>query len=101
METKGVGPNLVKYLREMRNDATSHDKVILLLSAAILAGTAITRFKPLIAAKKWPMEESVLAGIVAALVLWLVSFSLGVGMRKRNWRPEFPPLGLIGRCSTS
>lgn len=95
MADKRILPNLVRYLREMKNDATSHDRLILLLSGGILVGCGVGTFRNPAAALGWPTVLIVLVGLVVGAGIWLMNFTLGVLRRAPAWRPAFPPYQLV------
>lgn len=98
MNDKRISPNLVRYFREMKNDATSHDKIILLLSGGILVYCCIGTYKDVVAANHWSEWLAVLVGLAIGTLVWLFAFGLGVLLRLNPWRPTFPPHQMIRRA---
>jgi hypothetical protein len=99
MNNKYVLPNLARYFREMKNEATSHDKIALLLSVAILVSCGAWAYRDLTTSMQWPKSTVLLVGVAILTTVWLVSFALGVILRARTWLPVFPPYQLIGRAA--
>jgi len=88
---------LSRYFRDMKNDATSHDKIMVLVSVGILIGAGTVVFKGVGASVPGGLVFTISLG--TGLVLWLVAFSLGVLLRARAWPQVFPPYQLIGRAT--
>jgi hypothetical protein len=57
MADKRILPNPIRYYREMRNHATSHDKFILLLAGGILVGCGVGTFRGPATAMEWSSDE--------------------------------------------
>ncbi|GAI48899.1 unnamed protein product, partial [marine sediment metagenome] len=74
MANKQVSSELKRYFHEMKNDATSHDKVFLLITIAILVGCGVGSFRNLSATVHWPKATFALAAIILGVTVWLASF---------------------------
>lgn len=99
MNNKYVLPNLVRYFRDMKNEATSHDKIVLLLSIAILVGCGYGALRNLFITVHWSKALLVTVAIVFSVMVWLVSFALGVIFRAPSWQHVFPPYRLVGMAT--
>ena len=99
MANKNISQCLVLYFREMKNHATSHDKIAMLLSICIWIGCSLSAYKDL-AISMQSLKFVVFAGaVIIIILLWLTGFSLGVIFRGPHWEPVFPPYGLIGMAT--
>lgn len=92
-----IAAELARYFREMSSNATTHDKVMLAIVIAILAGCGASTCRGLIASKQWPVAVALLLSLVAETCIWILGFALGIKLRAPAWRDVFPPYKLIGR----
>ena len=96
MINSSIASNLTRYFREMMNQATSHDKIVLLLTTAIWIGCGYGAYQALAVSRQWSKGLLLALGVVVGLVIWLLSFSLGVMLRPQRWSHVFPPFRLMG-----
>jgi hypothetical protein len=98
MTNKQISSELKRYFYEMKNDATSHDKVALLVTIAILVGCGYGTYGNLIASMQSSKGLVLLIGITLIVTIWLVGFALGVLFRT-DWTYVFPPYRMIGAAT--
>jgi hypothetical protein len=95
MEDKRIIRNLMKYVHEVRYEATSHCKAFLLVSATILLGCNVAIYWDMISRS---LGIAVGMGVAVAAITWLGGFAMGVVRRKGPWQQAFPPYVLLSRA---
>jgi len=94
---KKVFRSLATYVRELRDEATTHCKVNMLLSCGIVLGCTITQLREWIVGDSDSLTTRLVLGLQGLLLAWLVAFSIGVWFRKRKYTGRYPPYDMIGR----
>jgi len=98
MVDRRVSENFLRFLRELRDDASTIEIIHLLLSVTLLAGSAKYTWDKLGVKPDWPSVGLAAGCLIIATLAWLLGFASGVRLRKEGWKAAYPPFDLIGRA---